>query len=156
MREHDRLRRTAPLQSRRPPALRPVGPTRGGVVSHGISTYLKPSIAAEPTPLRALRRLGAARARHRIGLPEGEASPVPGGVARDRAVSHETAPSARQLGGFPHGGQVAGLAVIFSGGPLLQACDASLGQPVIASNFHRLEPIVPLRSRRTAKAIRAI
>jgi hypothetical protein len=45
-----------------------------------------------------------------------------------------------------------------SRGPLLQACDSSEhnGQPVIASNFLRLEPKVPLRSRRPAKAGLAI
>ena len=37
-----------------------------------------------------------------------------------------------------------------------QACVDDLYRPVIASNFHRLEPIVPLRSRRPAKADLAI
>ena len=41
-------------------------------------------------------------------------------------------------------------------GPNQQACVDDLHRPVIASNFHRLEPIVPLRSRRPAKADLAI
>ena len=80
------------------------------------------------------------------------ASPVPGGVA------HATAPKRRlprpTEEGIFNGGKGIGLAGNRFNRPVISP--RTHGQPVIASNFHRLEPTVPLRSLRPAKASRAI
>ena len=62
--------------------LKPIGPRKSARFPEGLARTLS-AFTKAPTPLRALRRLGATLARHRIGRASAcpLAFPVPGGVA---------------------------------------------------------------------------